>query len=446
MFGGVGQVQHGVDIYIKDKNANYIGIQCKKVARFTYDQIEKEIEKVKNFKPALKHYLIATSTNRNVRLQEKVNILNSQHNPQLFMQSTAALQQRLFIVDDLLYFFTYRKFNGEDHMNQSDIQLLLYRAILLAGASLSLISIIGNYLSSFPLWLNLKWIVLFFITVIAFIFSNNKRYTIHIMLVVFLFLISIFLPFAFVDSGGSNNNAMGYTFLLLIATTYLFNGWRRLFLVAMLIVVFMALHALEYYHPEMIAVYSEWSQFMDRMIQIPLLLLVSFLIILRFAKEYERMNQKLNYIANFDELTGLYNRRMFNKAMEEAERNNNEQIQLALLDLDNFKKVNDKYGHYIGDEVLKELSALLQNTFGLGQNIVSRWGGDEFAIIYYGEKDELIQKLEVIREAFRAYVSAYEETAGISTSIVSFSDYDKVSQTLIAADHQLYKEKMKKPS
>jgi diguanylate cyclase (GGDEF)-like protein len=330
-------------------------------------------------------------------------------------------------------------------MKQSDIQLRLYRVILLLGASLSLFCIIGNHISAFPMWSNLKWIVLFFIAIVALIFSNNKRYRIHMMFGIFLFVICIFLPFAFADSGGSNNNAIGYTFLLLIVTTYLFNGWRRLFLVSTLIVVFMAMHALEYYCPGMISVYTRWNQFVDRMIQIPLLLLASFLIILRFVNEYEKVNQRLDALAKFDELTGLYNRRMFNQAIEEAVGGSNESIHLAILDLDNFKKVNDKFGHYVGDEVLKELSALLQETFELDKHIVSRWGGDEFAIIYYGGKDELIQKLENIREAFRSYTAAYEEVTGISTSVVSFSDYDKVSDALIDADHQLYKEKSKKP-
>ncbi len=216
-------------------------------------------------------------------------------------------------------------------------------------------------------------------------------------------------------------------------------------MVSTLIVVFMAMHALEYYCPGMISVYTRWNQFVDRMIQIPLLLLASFLIILRFVNEYEKVNQRLDALAKFDELTGLYNRRMFNQAIEEAVGGSNESIHLAILDLDNFKKVNDKFGHYVGDEVLKELSALLQETFELDKHIVSRWGGDEFAIIYYGGKDELIQKLENIREAFRSYTAAYEEVTGISTSVVSFSDYDKVSDALIDADHQLYKEKSKKP-
>jgi diguanylate cyclase (GGDEF)-like protein len=211
--------------------------------------------------------------------------------------------------------------------------------------------------------------------------------------------------------------------------------------VATLIVVFIAMHALEYYCPDVVVVYTEWNQFVDRMIQIPLLLLASFFIILQFAKEYERVNLKLTDFANFDELTGLYNRRILNKAMEEAVEDTNASIHLALLDLDNFKQVNDKYGHYTGDEVLKKLSSILQKTFDLDNHIVSRWGGDEFAIVYYGKKDELIQKLEDIKKSYRAYVSVYEETLGISISIVSFRDYDKVSQMLIAADKQLYKEK-----
>lgn len=53
LFGGVGQKQHGVDICVRYRRVNYIGLQCKNVAKLTYDQIEKEIEKAKNFKPAL---------------------------------------------------------------------------------------------------------------------------------------------------------------------------------------------------------------------------------------------------------------------------------------------------------------------------------------------------------------------------------------------------------
>ena len=329
-------------------------------------------------------------------------------------------------------------------MNHSEIKYRLYRAILILGAVFALISIVGNWFSSFPFRTDIKWIALLLITVVALLFSNNKKYSHHIMFGVFVFLVFIFLPFAFADSGGSNNNATGYTFLLLISITYLFDGKRRVILIAALILAFMGMHALEYFRPDLIAVYPSWNQYLDRMIQIPLLLFASFFIILQFSKEYEAVNRKLQQYASLDELTGLYNRRMFNQAMEAAVKEPLEPIYLALLDLDNFKNENDTYGHGQGDLVLKELALLMREAFGSERHIVSRWGGDEFAVIYYGAKKDLIRKLDEIESGFLRYVSSYEEPTGISRSIVSFCDYDSVAQTLNAADEQLYSEKQNK--
>lgn len=339
----------------------------------------------------------------------------------------------------------YRIIYEEDKLlKHPDIHLRLYRAILAAGAAFSVISIVGNYISAFPLAISAKWIFLFFITVLAFVFSYNEKYTYNIMFGVFIFAVCIFLPFAFIDSGGSNNNALGYTFFLLIAITYLFKGLRRTFLVVSLVCIFVIMHVLEYYYPNIIAVYHPHTQFVDRIIQVPILLLISYFIILRFAKEYEKVNKRLEAFANLDELTGLYNRRMFNITMEETVKNNKNTAVLAFMDLDNFKLINDNFGHHVGDEVLKELSSLLQKTFGNDRHIVSRWGGDEFAVIYYGDKIELSDKIEKISSLFKEYVSSYEETAGISTSIVSIGDYDKISQALSDADNALYKKKLKK--
>ncbi|HOT31277.1 MAG TPA: diguanylate cyclase [Petrotogaceae bacterium] len=328
-------------------------------------------------------------------------------------------------------------------MNQYDIKMRLYRSILFVGALLSVICIIGNYLSSFPFWPNLKWIVLFLTTVTSYLFSKSKNYNKVFMFGFFFFLIWIFFPFAFLDSGGSNNNAIGYAFLLLITVTYLFGGWKRFFLIFSLIGIFMILHAVEFYFPHLITAYPANAQFTDRMIQIPLLLFASFMIILRFAREYEAVNIKLDDYAKFDELTGLYNRRMFNGEMEEAMRNKKEEIFLVLLDLDNFKKVNDRCGHIIGDEVLKKLADFLRKFLGQGRNIVSRWGGDEFAVIYYGTRIALFEKLECLKKEFKEYVSFYEKTTGISASIIELALYENVSQILIAADQELYKEKVR---
>lgn len=266
------------------------------------------------------------------------------------------------------------------------------------------------------------------------------------MFFVFIFLEFIFLPFAFFDSGGSSNNAIGYTFLMIISIAYLFSGRRRTFLAVSLIAVFVLLHILEYFFPQLVAVFPERTQFIDRIIQIPVLLLAAFLITLRFSKEYERVNRKLNSMVSFDELTGLYNRRMFNKAASEVVETSKKSAHLALIDLDNFKNVNDRYGHHVGDEVLKKLSVLLQQSFDLNRHVVSRWGGDEFAIIFFGDKSEMVLRLEEVRKAFLAYAAFREKSLGLSVSIVSFDDYEIASQTFLAADRQLYKEKSRKSS
>lgn len=96
-----------------------------------------------------------------------------------------------------------------------------------------------------------------------------------------------------------------------------------------------------------------------------------------------RTLSELEYNAIHDPLTGLHNRRHFN-AMLEYELNrserNRQQFSLLLLDIDNFKDINDTYGHAVGDDALCALSELLRN-YGRKGDIATRLGGDEFAVI-----------------------------------------------------------------
>ena len=91
----------------------------------------------------------------------------------------------------------------------------------------------------------------------------------------------------------------------------------------------------------------------------------------------------LEYQANHDKLTGLYNRNKFDdlyqKEFKRAKRYEND-LSVVLFDIDNFKNVNDKYGHQVGDEVLKEISRILQNNVREA-DICVRWGGEEFLVL-----------------------------------------------------------------
>lgn len=91
----------------------------------------------------------------------------------------------------------------------------------------------------------------------------------------------------------------------------------------------------------------------------------------------------LNELVLQDSLTGLYNRRFFNRALEsELVRNNREfhPLALAILDIDHFKIINDSYGHDAGDEVLKALAKIMQKNIRKS-DFLMRIGGEEFAVI-----------------------------------------------------------------
>ena len=87
--------------------------------------------------------------------------------------------------------------------------------------------------------------------------------------------------------------------------------------------------------------------------------------------------------ANRDYLTGLYNRRYFFKAMAEYEeeiKSSGENFAVAMIDIDFFKKINDKYGHDIGDKVIIALSEILRSSTS-HRDIVARFGGEEFCVV-----------------------------------------------------------------
>ena len=125
------------------------------------------------------------------------------------------------------------------------------------------------------------------------------------------------------------------------------------------------------------------------------------------AKTYNALREKdeirasvLKHKAEHDPLTGLINREAFSK-IKEVLSDTAESIAYLIIDIDFFKSVNDKYGHIVGDEVLKKIAAILCEQFR-NTDYVARIGGDEFAVIMtkFGDTPELIiqRKIETINK------------------------------------------------
>lgn len=99
-------------------------------------------------------------------------------------------------------------------------------------------------------------------------------------------------------------------------------------------------------------------------------------------KQLHEKNTEMNELTHRDALTGLYNRRAFNKYMERLqEKNSKEAVIFVMIDIDYFKRYNDHYGHVMGDHVLVQVAQLLQQFANKRGDFVSRWGGEEFMYI-----------------------------------------------------------------
>lgn len=158
-------------------------------------------------------------------------------------------------------------------------------------------------------------------------------------------------------------------------------------------------------------------------------------------KQLLQLNDELQELATRDELTGLYNRRIFQKgltaAVDQAKLFADKSFSLLLFDIDHFKRVNDTYGHHIGDEVLKELAAKLHDKIR-PPHIAARIGGEEFGVIFYDpDHEQNIIRAEELR-SFVEHSGWNSIPVTISMGITEFSRSDNPSQLYIRADEAQY--------
>ncbi len=171
-------------------------------------------------------------------------------------------------------------------------------------------------------------------------------------------------------------------------------------------------------------------------------------VVTRILNRLQRLNV-MRSLSEVDLLTGMANRRKFTVEWDRSLRlaaRNAESLCLAILDLDNFKVVNDLYGHEMGDRVLQEIGRFLLRSFRQ-EDLVARWGGEEFIVGWHGiNKKEANQRLEKVLVDLRALEFTTDNRqvfrVTFSAGIVQYpEDGDKFSLLYHRADHLLYQAK-----
>lgn len=163
--------------------------------------------------------------------------------------------------------------------------------------------------------------------------------------------------------------------------------------------------------------------------------------------ELDVKNKELSHLVNTDSLTRINNRRSYfeqSKQLLEKAIVNRQNLDVVIMDIDDFKKINDRYGHAIGDQVLVKFCEIV-NSF-LDKNIVfGRIGGEEFCLTFYNKEAEDVNAVcEAIRKRVEQTIISLDDKKiyfTISIGLSSKGDLDSIDKILHNADMFLYEAK-----
>ncbi|ALN86647.1 diguanylate cyclase domain protein [Lysobacter capsici] len=159
--------------------------------------------------------------------------------------------------------------------------------------------------------------------------------------------------------------------------------------------------------------------------------------LLQYQAELEASNADLTALTRTDPLTGLPNRRAFALALEQAVARSdaNAPLQVAVLDIDHFKLINDVHGHPEGDRILQAVADALR-LYSAGPNSVARYGGEEFLMLFEAPSAQAQLQCEFVREAIANLPLGLPLT--VSIGLASYRAGEETAATFARADQALY--------
>ena len=171
-----------------------------------------------------------------------------------------------------------------------------------------------------------------------------------------------------------------------------------------------------------------------------------FAMIFELLRSYEEqrkqllsLSEDLNFAANHDPLTRLYNRRYLVNQVNEWICKPEKSFWIVLMDVDEFKAVNDTYGHGYGDDVLREAGRLMLEEM-MGKGIAARFGGEEFMLVFeQDDRDQVLNSFRNIQEGLRRYSQNTRQTdITISGGMERYEADKQLDLLFTSVDRKLY--------
>lgn len=157
----------------------------------------------------------------------------------------------------------------------------------------------------------------------------------------------------------------------------------------------------------------------------------------RFLQDIHHAQKGLNYLASYDELTGLRNRHNIQQDLEQM---SDGVYSISIGDIDNFKNINDTYGHSCGDVVLQNIAKVLKDSTR-DTDIICRWGGEEFLIAVHQDLGCAVEIVERIRKKVEQTVMELDGKpvqVAMTFGVAVNTETDSMDKLLVLADNRLY--------
>lgn len=248
-------------------------------------------------------------------------------------------------------------------------------------------------------------------------FNLYKIYNLSVVIVV----CGVIFPFIFHFSGRITGSFVFYFFVAPVCYGIVLTKRRFVFIPMLNMLLFMYL------------IYTDYGKFVFERARFPMVMafmasyLFVFFVTFYFNHLTRQYSHQLSRLVFEDDLTGLYNRRKFSMDVDELNFKN-----AAIIDIDDFKKVNDEYGHNFGDMVLKKIAGILE-TVASDEFRVYRYDGEKFFILSnFGRARTYLRVLQIRR--------LIKENTEVTVTIVTQSKMDYQTTRLLArkVEEQLY--------
>jgi len=338
------------------------------------------------------------------------------------------------------------------HNKELPLDHLVFLYTAGAGIFLSIFGLGYNIIEGLGIFSLPVLIAYLAITVSSVLYSVVKKRWYGAAVIVIGVSVFLLIPFLWFTIGGVTGSTAPMMLTGGLCIALVFKGTMRKFMLIAEAIMLVAFIALEYHFPDIFIPYpTRVSHYSDLAFGLTMSFVANSVLAYTAVDQYARAQEEKTRLVNrlellslTDALTGISNRRFLSASIDEEMRkayDTGSRLTLCIMDIDNFKEINDNYGHDYGDTVLFNIAQIMKASLTSGE-IFGRYGGDEFLVLFPDKTPtEALRTMQVFANHVREHGWDHDKKVTLSGGLSAYTKGISYSDFIEAADKNLYRAK-----